>query len=353
MFVGGEFYEDDRWETYTPTLSMPGSTFLNGGRACLRVISEYLCAHQITQILLPSYLCPSIMDVLDQNNLQYDFYRVNQDLSIDLEDLERTAANTEVVYFINYFGFQHSESTLAALRKLQSNGFILVEDNAQAGFVSHVIGDFSFNSMRKFTACDGGYLTTSIDLSSNIETFEGRVNHRLPIIRAYREQLHTYLLEGRGRRSELERLFHQAESFYETDCVVMGDEQERDRIERMDWESIKKKRRDNYYYLLGLIKNIPEIIPLYPTLQADNMPLGLPVYVKNVSRDRLCELLAEESISLTVHWEALLDDSRLRQFPSIRDMAARMVTLPIDQYTNHVQLDYLAEKISEIVMKLQ
>jgi len=353
MFVGGEFYEDDRWDTSTPTLSMTESTFLNGGRACLGVISDYLYANNITRVLLPSYLCPSIMDVLDQNNLQYDFYRVNPDLSIDLEDLERMAANTEVVYFINYFGFQHSESTRVALRDLQRKDVLLIEDNAQAGFVRHTIGDFSFNSMRKFTAYDGGYLTSPIDLSAYLEKYAGRVNHRLPVIRAYRKQLPAYLFEGRGRRADLERLFHQAEAFYEKDDVVIGDEQERVRIEKMDWESIKMKRRDNYNYLLGLLKNNPEIIPLYPALQEGIMPMGMPLYVNNVSRDRLCELLAEESISLTVHWDALLDDPRLRQFPSTQAMAARMVTLPIDQYTDHAQLEYLAEKISEIVMKLQ
>lgn len=353
MFVGGEFYEDDQWDTSTPILTMSGAYFLNGGQACLRVMLDYLCANHFTHILLPSYLCPSILDVLDQHDLAYDFYKINADLSIDLEDLERMTASTEVVYFINYFGFIHSESTRVALRDLQSKGVLLIEDNAQAGFVRHTTGDFAFNSLRKFTACDGGYLTASIDLSSHIEKFAGRVNHRLPVIRAYRNQLRTYLFEGHGRRSELERLFHQAEAFYEKDAVVIGDEQERDRIEKMDWESIKKKRRENYNYLLGLLKNNPEIIPLYPALQEGIMPMGMPVYVNNVSRDRLCELLAEESISLTVHWDTLLNDPRLKQFPSTRAMAARMVTLPIDQYTNHAQLDYLVEKMSSFVMKLQ
>lgn len=349
MFVGGEFYDDSAWVTNTPAPPCEDAIFLNGGRACLSVISDYLCINKLNKILLPVYLCPTILDVLDQHALNYTFYGINEDFSIDLDDLLTKANDTQVVYFINYFGFQHSSETLSVLGHLQSNGKLLIEDNAQAGFISNPLGDFSFNSMRKFCANDGGYLATRISLSSFLNDSFGRENHRLPLIREYRHRLHSYLYEGRGSREELEHLFSKAERYYELDHVIIGDNDERNKIEHLDWKAIKAVRRDNFDYLLNKISQIPGVCPIYHTLQPDNMPLGLPVYVSDFSRDRLIDLLAEESISLTVHWDALPSDPRTQNDPRVTKMANHILTLPVDQYTSRSQMNYLSEHLSRII----
>ena len=349
MYVGGEFYEDDRWVVDTPTLSTEGMYFFNGGRACLTVIANALRENQVNHILLPSYLCPSILDVLDQCELTYDFYQVNEDFSIDLEDLIARAEDCRAIYFINYFGFQHSAKTKSLFLSLQQKKKFLIEDNAQSGFVSDSIGDFVFNSMRKFGAFDGGYMATRNKITYFLNKYPYRLNNRLPVIREYRSRLSAYLFKRQGQRSDLDNLFHQAEEFYEQDGVVFGDPLEREKIEHQDWQAIKAIRRDHYEYLLTLLTSIPGITPIYPTLQADNMPLGLPVYISNISRDRLNEALAEESISLSIHWDALLDDPRTNTNPITVKMAGNILTLPIDQYTSRSQLNYLARNLETMM----
>lgn len=349
MFVGGEFYDDTAWVTDTPAPPCEDAIFLNGGRACLSVISDYLCANKLFKILLPAYLCPTILDVLDQHALNYTFYGINEDFSIDFDDLRSKADDSQVVYFINYFGFQHSSETHSVLDHLQSNGKLLIEDDAQAGFASNPLSDFCFNSMRKFCGCDGGYMATRIAISPFLQNSVNRVNHRLPMIREYRRRLHAYLYEERGSREELDLLFSNAERCYELDNVILGDNEERNKIECLDWKAIKAVRRDNFEYLLGKINSLPGIRPIYTALQADNMPLGLPVYVSNFSRDRLIDLLAEESISLTVHWDALLSDPRTQKDPRVTKMANHILTLPVDQYTNKSQLNYLSDHLSRLL----
>ncbi len=56
MFVGGEFYADARWSLDKPALSTEKMMFLNGGKACLIVIADYLRAHGIHKILLPAFM---------------------------------------------------------------------------------------------------------------------------------------------------------------------------------------------------------------------------------------------------------------------------------------------------------
>ncbi len=353
FFVGGEFYDDPGWLLEKPALSKENAYFLNGGRACLAVISDYLLDHDICQILLPSYLCPSILDVFQQRGLAWDFYRINQDLSIDLPDLKEKTKDSQAIYFINYFGFPHSPQTLAALKDFQISGKLLVEDNAQAGFPDHTIGDFAFNSLRKLAPFDGGYLYTKLVIHPYIQSCDFNFNRRLPLIRAYRRELRKYLLEGHGSYRRLVSLHARAERFYEEDIVLIGDPMERELIERQDWKGMSRKRRENYDHLLKQILEIPEIKPLYPILAKDASPLGLPVYIDEVLRDDLYDYLGENSIGLFIHWREILDDARLACLPEVNDMAGRMLTLTCDQRTSREQLNYLVHHLKEGITLLK
>ncbi len=351
MFVGGEFYYDPSWRVSIPLVATDHMTFMNGGKACLIVISDYLRDHGINRILLPSYLCPTIINTLEKCRLACAYYQVNPDLSIDLEDLARKAPGFNAVYFINYFGFSRSQEELTLLRSLQRNGVLLVEDNAQAGFSESGTGDFVFNSMRKLCAYDGGYLITKLDVDLYTEQRKDQPNRRPPLIRQYRSRLADYLFQGTGDREELNNLYELAELYYETDMVVDGNTEERWQIEHLDWPGIKRARRDNYIYLLSLISAIPELTPVYLTLADDIMPYGLPVYVSGVPRDWLFDELGNVGIGLTIHWDALLRDPRLNQNPFAVGMASKILTLVIDQRITHKQMDYQAQTLSRLINK--
>ncbi|HPR35538.1 MAG TPA: hypothetical protein PKY64_07675 [Anaerolineaceae bacterium] len=347
LFVGGEFYYDDQWNTELPSFPSEGTIFLNGGKACLTVICDYLRDHGIHRVLLPAYLCPTIVDTIESSGLSFDYYDISPTFTIDTNDLEHHLREKQAVYFINYFGFSPNPNILNYLSELKHAGRIVIEDNAQAGFLTHVTGDFAFNSMRKLCPFDGGYLKTSHDLEPYLAAYTGRENRRLPLIRQYRSQLKDYLFEDIGDRESLEALFTLAESNYATDGVVLGDEQERQQIEHLDWSAIKWVRRQNYTNLLSLISGNQLISPIFPALQPDNMPLGLPVYVRDGLRDQLNEYLGENGIGLTIHWEDLLTDPRLNGNALAVEMTRNILTLAIDQYTNQRQLEYLAQKLAD------
>ena len=164
LFVGGEFYYDDQLKTELPSFPTEGTIFLNGGKACLTVICDYLRDHGINRVLLPAYLCPTIVDTFESCGLNCDYYNISPSFVIDTNDLERHLRDKQAVYFINYFGFSHSPNTLNYLSELQRAGRIVIEDNAQAGFLTNTIGDFAFNSMRKLCPFDGGYLKTAFNI---------------------------------------------------------------------------------------------------------------------------------------------------------------------------------------------
>jgi len=353
MFVGGEFYYDGEWLLAQPVPTAEKRCFLNGGRACLAVIGDYLIEHSIREILLPSYLCPSILDSLERCELKYDFFQVNEDLSVDLEDFAQKAGGYEAVYLINYFGFEHPSVVRDHLKSLQEKGMLVVEDNAQAGFSAHPVGDFVFNSLRKLVPFDGGYLDTDLEIAPYLLKYQARPNRRLPLIRDYRQRLHDYLVGGTCSYKKLVGLYSRADRYYESDLVVEGDPGEQARIERLDWAGIRQRRRENYSYLLGLIAPIREVKPIFPALQPDMMPMGLPVYLEGVSRDAVYEHLGENGIGLFIHWEELRHDARTNSNTLAVSMASRMLTLAIDQRTSRAQLEYLADTLANGIQKVR
>jgi dTDP-4-amino-4,6-dideoxygalactose transaminase len=349
MFVGGEFYADERWMLDQPAITTDGMTFLNGGKACLIVIADYLRERDINKILLPAYLCPDIVTTLERCGLACEYYAVQPDFSIDMADLEHKTSRHQAVYFINYFGFPHPLPVQETLKELQHRGKLLIEDNAQAAFYEHRIGDFAFNSLRKFCAHDGGYLCTRHDVSAYIQRHQGIPNRRLPVVRAYRQRLADYLYQGSGDYDELVRLYELSERYYTEDMVVAGDPLEQDQIERLDWAGMRQARRENYAYLLEAIRDIPELTPIFPVLPAEATPLGLPVYVSGVKRDWLWDRLGEAGIGLTIHWDGILRDPRLNGNPTAVEMASRTLTLAIDQRTSRNQIDYMLEVIKRCI----
>jgi hypothetical protein len=110
----------------------------------------------------------------------------------------------------------------------------------------------------------------------------GAPNRRLPVVREYRARLADYLYQGSGSYDELVKLYELSERYYLEDMAVAGDLQEQAQIERMDWAGIRQIRRVNYAYLLEAIRDMPALTPIYPELQADATPLGLPVYVSGI-----------------------------------------------------------------------
>lgn len=342
MFVGGEFFDDPQWLTEKPSLLTGQARFLNGGRASLTVIADYLLDHGIRNILLPSYLCPSILDIFQRCGIGWGFYHINKDLSIDLADLGLQAEKFHAAYFINYFGFPHAAQTITALRALKASGMLLVEDNAQSGFPVNLTGDFAFNSLRKLVPFDGSYLFTDRDIDPYIMRYAHLANRRLACIRSYRRELREYLLKGKGSFRRLVSLYTRAEKFYTEDNAVIGDKQEREMIERQDWTGMCKARRANYACLLKRIASIPELTPIFPILPDDVSPLGMPVYVSVVQRDALDDYLGKNGIGLFIHWKEICQDLRLSAYPEASAMAVQILTLTCDQRTSRKQLDYLS-----------
>ena len=106
---------------------------LSSGRAAyLNVWLNLLhMGRELDTVLLPSYLCYSILMPFRRMGVKIEYFRIDGDLTVDWEDLERKARRLgprAAVVTLNYFGFPHSLDVVFALVRLRQTGARVLSD---------------------------------------------------------------------------------------------------------------------------------------------------------------------------------------------------------------------------------
>lgn len=348
-YIGGEFWYDDNLFNKKRTPFKEDTYFLSGGRASLQIICEYLLTKGINRILLPSYMCPSILNCFQKNNFNFDFFRIYRDFKIDLTDLRKKAEKYKAILFINYFGMGITEEEENTLNELQGNGNIIIQDNVQGLFCNKKIGSFVFNSFRKFVPFDGSMLYSTYELSGYIDQYNQMGKKRKDIIHEARELKRRFIVNNIGDETKYLRLFEKAEKLCDDGSEIVGDDEERVILESIDWEKLSIKRNSNYVYLKSRIQGEEGIDVVFSKINDGIIPLGMPVYIKK-NRDFVKAALMECNIFLPVHW-----DIRFNEFLNKNDEAVsisnQILTLVIDQRYGIEDMEFMVEKLISIIRR--
>ena len=340
-FVGGEFWSDPGHRSDSAIIPSQGMSYLNGGEAAIRLICDYLNTHAVRQILVPSYLCSTIADALERYGSAYTFYNIQDNFRIDLEHLQRMAPGFKALYIINYFGYGFTSEEVRVFEQLKSQGMMVIEDDAQGGFNRGSVANVRFNSLRKMVPYDGSYFYSDRDMSENLVKFIGLPNHRLAVIREYRQTFARLLAEGAEDFDVLNPLFDQSEHHYYADLTVLGDPDEQRAAANLDWAAIEATRKANHQRLYDQLVDLPGIEIIFPKVSADGPPLGFPIYVNHGKRDALLDYLRERQIYPIVHWD-VLNDFRINKNPQTVAMSGKIITLLLDQRFGLEDMDYEA-----------
>lgn len=340
-FVGGEFWYDSRYQTNSAQIPAHGMTYLNGGEAAIRLICDYLISHGVREILIPSYLCPTIADAFDRYGFTYSFYIIQDNFRIDLDNLQKIAPGFKVLYVINYFGYGYTDEEMAVLNQLKAQGMMVIEDDAQGGFNRISVANIRFNSLRKIVPYDGSLFYSDRDMSQNLTKFVGLSNNRLPVIREYRQTFARLIADGTDNFDVLNPLFDQSERQYYADLTVLGDSGEQTSVEHLDWAAIEETRKANHQRLYDQLADVPEIEIIFSKVSSHGPPLGFPIYIKNGQRDAMLNYLRERYVYPLVHWD-VLNDSRINKIPQTVAMSTKIITLILDQRFSLEDMDYEA-----------
>ena len=262
-------------------------------------------------VLLPAFVGWSsnegsgVLDPVESLGLTPVFYRLNHDLTVDIEDLERRLSEDQhlCVVLIHYYG--RTDPALPRIADLaERSGTPLVEDLAHGLFTTAAgggagsRGEASLYSLHKMLPLDDGGMVVYAS-----EDAAG---------------------ERSGTRPEMAGL-----------------------VLQYDWPSISRDRRASFERLTQALRAGPvsrgDVELVWPMLSSDDVPQTLPVYVHTGERDELYHRLNAEGhgvVSLYHTMVSYLSDDRQAQWS-----ASHILNLPVHQDVEPAALDDLVARM--------
>lgn len=357
--IGGEFHLPRlcllgrRLNQFGRFMPQDARCFLtSSGRDSLNLIIRILGLTPDDEVLLPSYLCPDILRPFREANMVVSFYRINRDLSIDLDDIERRIKKTtKALLIIHYFGYPQPIKEIQRLSCKHSLWWI--EDSVQSMLSKYDgqslgwFGDIGFTSFRKYLpVLDGSLLLINKErLSDNNPKWAGpSLSHLLYLcLRYWGMGLKSlYLKAYLAPKFLFLWLFAQAEGLlnkYPKPAKMSSLSQKL--LNRFDFDEIISRRRKNFQYLLDNWSS-QAIHPLFQGLPADVCPLGFPVFAEN--RDYVRQKLIKRRIYPPVHWELPLEIDK-NEFGVSWEVSRHILTIPIDQRYGIDDMEYVIRQI--------
>lgn len=285
--------------------------FTKNARTAWGIIISTASIKERKKILLPSYIGyteregSGVFDPVENNNCDYAFYKIDNDLSPNLEDLGRKlSADIDILLIIHYFGFCRTD--LCLIKEMCfNNNVVMVEDCAHAFYLSEnplkigEIGDYSFYSIHKYLPTQtGGLLRVN---SNNISS---------PAI----------------------------------DDIDCAETKVVTQYALSEFSLIASIRRDHYKSYSSQLRGVKGLIQLYELNEFD-IPQSFPLIVENGLREKLYFHLLDLQLPTTALYYRLIEQIRFTEFPDSHYIAKSILNLPVHQ-------DVAAEEVNSMCTEI-
>ncbi len=292
---------------------------LNTARNCFEYI---LRAKNYTKVYIPYYTCEVLLEPLIKLNVQFEFYRINEQLEpIKQENLQCN----EAFLYTNYFGLkQETVRHLATIYNTQ-----LIVDNAQAFYAPPIAGVDTFYSARKFFGVpDGAYLYTEsiIEVSAQDVSYQ-RMEHLLKRIdlgasAGYKEfQSNDKALIDQPVK-KMSRL---------TEAILTS----------IDYSKAKIQRLKNYKVLSSSLQKYNK---LHFSIGENDVPM---IYLFYSNKPILKTQLIKNNIFVATYWQNVLnwtaaDDLEYK-------LANNSISIPLDHRYNQLDMENILGVITPMI----
>ncbi|MBE3869154.1 perosamine synthetase-related protein [Vibrio parahaemolyticus] len=265
-------------------------------------------------LLLPSYIGindkegSGVFDAVQASDSKADFYKLTDDLQVDLEDFEFRLKNKryDIVLVIHYFGV--SRVDMSKIKDLCNKySTILVEDCAHAFYFGNSgeslgdYGDFSFYSLHKYLASSGGGM-----LKINNNSF------RKPMV------------------DENETI-----SNCDLECFASS-----------DFRKIADLRKRNYISYQAKLKSNENFEVMF-SYNENDIPQTFPLRIKNGLREKLYFYLYEHGVPTVALYYRLIPQIEKNSYHNSYLISSEILNLPVHQDTTSVDIEYICNKISQ------
>lgn len=321
--------------------------YLISGRQAIEYCLDHIDSNK--KVLLPSFLCHSMIEPFLRKNYELFFYNIDKNLNVKISDINNLSNQYEIetVFIVPYFGFD----TIIYDEKLNIKNKII--DITQSLYSNLDLNnyDYCIASLRKWGTCiDGGFarnLKNIFNIDINYQPYEKLTQSE----NISAQQKYMYLNENIGEKEDFLKNYSRFSKYLQEskNYTTMSDLSKKI-YESLDIDYIRSRRIENYNYLLDKIRKYDFINIIFNKKIASEVPLYFPIYVENC-RDEFQKFMIEKKIYLPIIWPKaqILDSYNINKESEY--IYENIICIPIDQRYNKEDMDMIINAIDEFNYK--
>ncbi|MDD3567446.1 MAG: hypothetical protein PHT92_03505 [Bacteroidales bacterium] len=292
-------------------------------------------------VLLPSYMCPSILIPFKLEGIKYRFYKVDEELFIDIDYLKSIIdERVKAVLFIDYFGASQLDRIQSIIAFLSARNITIIQDVVQCIELNNnfLFGDFIFNSFRKFSPFDGSIILSKEKMKIH---FYDETNKYLKFKRWGQVLRYLHIELNLFPSSCFLKIFGQANKHYHVNGILKFSKFNLKQLNKFDVDQMVSNQK-HYFNLLfyNFGNNMPKL------LQSKNyVPLGFVIKLDN--RDFVRKEFFKKNIFPPIHWILSTEFENTICEKSLM-LSNEILTIPITGLTKD-KFNYLTENMFKIL----
>ena len=285
---------------------------------CRAAICHAVRCYNVNKVWIAKYQCDVVRDFLTKQGLEVYFY----DMDEKFNPLLDSNSSDSAIVLTNYFGILGNRHFDKLVEKFEN----VIIDNAQALFYPPRRDCISCYSPRKFVAVpDGAYVIGKDVNKFNYAQDISSISSQFLLMR-----------DEFGCDSECYKNKKENDKRIDESGILLMSSFTQKLLDSFDYESIIKKRKENYKYSRKLFDKLNKLDMDFLT-DEDAVPMGYPLWVDNV------EIIPEfhnNHIYQARFWEYIIDNNE-RQTMEYH-LARYMALICIDQRYGKEEIDFQA-----------
>lgn len=304
MEIGSYFIIEETIGEYNDTLEFYLNQFaqhkiyFDSGRSAIR----FVCGLSSKKtVLLPDYLCDSMIQPFVEENFKIDFYKIDDNLEPIIKSI-KAGENYGIFVHLGYFGNKSSDKLYDTIRVFKSLETLVIEDITHSLFSKTKLStnsDYYVCSIRKWLGVpDGGILLSNHQIQLQLNFFNSELleyYNKGSKLKKNKDTIKTF------NESYLEHFAKAEETLNQSNVIYSISSLSKDILHRYDFKKMVSIRQENAAYLSHELNELG-----LKTLQFDFdlfTPLFIPIFFANsIERDYYKSHLIKSGIYTPIHW---------------------------------------------------
>lgn len=354
-----ELFKDGQNEIYFPFMKNKDYNFFkffNTGRSSIEYLFRILASNrEVKEVLVPNFICDSVTDAITRAGFKCRYFKIDNDLTINIEDLQSKMKNNNIIFICHYFGTYLTNKEINFLKDVQKDGNVIIEDLSHALFTTHKrnigFGNYIVASIRKWLSVpDGAVLASKTRIPSyKISNAENTYTQNYLITQLMKfEYLNNHSIPKSKENKDIFLNFNKIamDSLFSDYTIRKMSKVTEKYLSNFEPHSLIKKRKKNYDYLFENLKEHPKI-DIVVSRKSGEVPYNFTIYSNE--RDKLRDYLQKNNIYCNIHWA--LSKEKLETASNLEKISKNILTIPCDQRYGEKEMNYIVKVINDYFKK--